>query len=86
MILKREMHKIEGLYGVRDTRVFGAIGVVEMDFPVNVARLQKFFVEKGVWIRPFSNLIYIMPPYIISEEELIILVDSMYEAIIKKVF
>ncbi len=55
---------------VREVRVHGAIGVVELNEPVDVAAFQRFCVQRGVWIRPFGRLIYLMPPYITTTTEL----------------
>jgi len=55
---------------VSDVRCIGAIGVVETEIPVEMPWMQEQFVESGVWIRPFNNLVYIMPPYIITEDQL----------------
>ncbi len=79
--LKNELSSCAGLPQVADVRVLGAIGVVELNQPVDIAAAQKQFVEKGVWIRPFGNLIYIMPPYIIEEKDLRQLTSAITEVV-----
>ncbi|HEJ1045642.1 TPA: adenosylmethionine--8-amino-7-oxononanoate transaminase [Proteus mirabilis] len=79
--LKTELLPLKQAKSVKDVRVLGAIGVVEMVEPVNMAKLQKYFVDEGVWIRPFGQLIYIMPPYIISPEKLTKLTQTIEKAV-----
>lgn len=76
--LQIELAVCQDLPGVQEVRVKGAIGVVELKEPVDMQSLQAKFVAQGVWIRPFNKLVYIMPPYIISVEELSQLTAAIY--------
>jgi adenosylmethionine-8-amino-7-oxononanoate aminotransferase len=58
------------LPGVRDVRVLGAIGVVQLDHDVDMAAATRAATERGVWLRPFRDLVYTMPPYITGEEDI----------------
>ena len=68
--LRTGLEPCRGLPGVTDVRVLGAIGVVELDRPVDMSRAPAEFVRRGVWIRPFGRLVYVMPSYIINDTDL----------------
>jgi adenosylmethionine-8-amino-7-oxononanoate aminotransferase len=68
------------LPGVRDVRVLGAIGVVQLDHEVNMAAATEAAVSAGVWLRPFRDLIYTMPPYITEPADLVLITEGVLAA------
>ncbi|MCV7265546.1 adenosylmethionine--8-amino-7-oxononanoate transaminase [Mycolicibacterium poriferae] len=68
--LTEGLRAAEALPNVIDVRVLGAIGVLELDRPVDLRVATPAAVERGVWLRPFRNLIYVMPPYICTDAEI----------------
>ena len=79
--LKEELSLAASFDTVAEVRVLGAIGVVEMREPVDMAKMQRLLVEQGVWVRPFGRLCYLMPPYIINWEQLHKLTTGLLAAI-----
>jgi len=79
--LKQHFKPFANLSQVNNIRVLGAIGVIELHNSVDMESIQSAFVEQGIWIRPFGKLVYIMPQYIISNEELERLCSGMYTVI-----
>ena len=79
--LTRELQPCVGLPGVADVRCRGAIGVVQLDGPMDLNALRGRFVEKGVWIRPFGDIVYVMPPLVIEPDDLSVLTGAMVEVV-----
>lgn len=80
-IMRRRLAPAAGLPQTADVRVLGSIGVVEVKNPVDVGEFQRRCVERGVWIRPFGRNVYVMPPYIITDEQLEELCDALVELV-----
>ncbi len=68
------------LDGVADVRTLGAVGVIQLDHPVDVAAASATALDRGVWIRPFRDLIYTMPPYISTDEDLAVITAALVAA------
>jgi len=69
------------LPGVKDVRVLGAVGVVQLGGPVDMKRMTDAVLRRGVWVRPFRDLVYTMPPYLCTDEEIATITSAITEAI-----
>ena len=76
-VLKSILKPCESYSQVKDVRVLGAIGVIELNETVDMKWITEQFVEAGIWVRPFGRLIYLMPPFIINEDDLTLLCQSV---------
>ncbi len=79
--LKVELEACNQLDIVKEVRVKGAIGVVELHQPIDIKWSQARFTNKGVWLRPFGKLVYLMPPFIIEEQQLTKLTQAIFEVL-----
>ena len=79
--LNRLLQPARSLDYVEDVRVLGAIGVIQVTQAVDLGIIQKMFVDEGIWVRPFGKLVYVMPPYVMSPEDLATLCNGMLRAL-----
>lgn len=80
-ILRVELECAREFKSVADVRVLGAIGVVEMKEAVDMESIQREFVRRGIWVRPFGKLIYVMPQYVITDDELVCLARAVVDVV-----
>jgi len=76
-ILKKELLPLQKQKSVSDVRVIGAIGVIEFESQLDMKSIQEQLIENGVWLRPYGKLLYTMPPYVITDEELLIITQAI---------
>ena len=75
------LERAASLTSVAEVRVLGAVGVVQLREPVRVAEVTAAALERGVWVRPFRDLVYTMPPYTCTDEDLATITSAITEAI-----
>ena len=81
-VMSRELASLRNVPGVIDVRVFGAIAAVQVDTPIVMRRATRTAVENGVWLRPFRDLVYAMPPYICTNDDLEAMAAGMRAVVI----
>ncbi len=82
--LKEGLATMRGRPYVKDVRALGAIGVVELYEPPRLLSLEERFIRRGIWVRPFGHIVYLMPPFVISPEELDTLISGLCSALIEE--
>lgn len=76
-IMDEQLATAANLNGVADVRCLGAVAVIELDKAVDMPVFQSLLIDNGIWVRPFGKLVYIMPPYVISDDELVTLCQAL---------
>jgi adenosylmethionine-8-amino-7-oxononanoate aminotransferase len=82
-ILSAQLLTLKEHKSIFDARVIGAIGVLEFKKPLDMKRTQEQLIDCGIWLRPYGKLLYTMPPFIITDQELLKITDGMKEVVEK---
>lgn len=80
-LLAEELLPLKNYESVYDARVIGAIGVLELKKPLDMKSTQEKLIKYGVWLRPYGKLLYTMPPFIITDQELLKITNAMREVV-----
>lgn len=80
-LMTEQLKDAQELNGVEDVRILGAVAVIELDNPVDMPVFQKLLIDNGIWVRPFGKLVYIMPPYVITDDELVTLCQALLKVV-----
>ena len=76
-VMEQQLEPVALLDGVAEVRCLGAVAVIELETSVDMPVFQTLLIDNGIWVRPFGKLVYIMPPYIITDDELVTLCQSL---------
>ncbi|MGP9518655.1 adenosylmethionine--8-amino-7-oxononanoate transaminase [Psychrobacter sp. AOP7-C1-14] len=80
-IMEQQLAPAALLEGVAEVRCLGAVAVIELHEAVDMPTFQSLLIDNGIWVRPFGKLVYIMPPYVIMDDELITLCQSLLKVV-----
>jgi adenosylmethionine-8-amino-7-oxononanoate aminotransferase len=80
-LLDEHLSPARELSCVRDVRILGAVGVVQLDAPVDVPRVTRAALRRGVWVRPFRDLVYTMPPYVCTDDDVLSIAAGIVGAV-----
>ncbi|MGP5404800.1 adenosylmethionine--8-amino-7-oxononanoate transaminase [Psychrobacter celer] len=81
-VMESQLAPAATLYGVKEVRCLGAVAVIELDEAVDMPVFQSLLIKNGIWVRPFGKLVYIMPPYVMTDDELVTLCQSLLTVVI----
>ncbi|WP_430284962.1 adenosylmethionine--8-amino-7-oxononanoate transaminase [Psychrobacter pacificensis] len=82
-MMEQQLSPAAQLVGVADVRCLGAVAVIELDDAVDMPIFQSLLIDHGIWVRPFGKLVYIMPPYVVTDDELTTLCQALLKVVRK---